>query len=146
MARRLRIVARRLRARAEPPRRVHERQRRPPAAPRAPVGRAPHAVGLERVGPPRRERVGLRELRGRGLLRAEELLMKTGRWTRRAALFGATLCLIAACVATGPEAMKQHLWWSGLGPVLPHDTFPADCALCHVGNDWQTLTADFRFD
>lgn len=72
--------------------------------------------------------------------------MNARRWARRLSLSGALIALIAACVATGPEAVKQHLWWSGLGPVLPHDTFPADCALCHVGNDWQTLTADFHFD
>lgn len=54
--------------------------------------------------------------------------------------------LIAACIAQGPDLTKQHLWWSGLGPVLPHDTFPADCSTCHVGDDWQTLVPDFQFD
>jgi hypothetical protein len=62
-------------------------------------------------------------------------------------LFTSTLAwLIAACAATGPEVARQHLWWSGLGPVIPHDTFPGDCSLCHAGQDWQTLRADFRFD
>ncbi|HTF86945.1 MAG TPA: hypothetical protein VK843_00955 [Planctomycetota bacterium] len=56
------------------------------------------------------------------------------------------ILLIAACVAGGPDFTKQHLWWSGLGPVLPHDTFPADCSTCHVGTDWQTLVPDFQFD
>ncbi|MCE9592867.1 MAG: hypothetical protein K8S98_01630 [Planctomycetes bacterium] len=56
------------------------------------------------------------------------------------------LVWIAACVVRGPDAVKQHLWWSGLGPVLPHDTFPADCSLCHVGSDWQSLASDFTFD
>jgi hypothetical protein len=37
-------------------------------------------------------------------------------------------------------------WDEKLGPVIPHDTFPADCALCHRGSDWHTLKADFRFD
>lgn len=54
--------------------------------------------------------------------------------------------LVAACVTHSPDAVKQHLWWSGLGPVLPHDTFPSDCALCHVGEDWQSLSDDFHFD
>lgn len=53
---------------------------------------------------------------------------------------------ITACVTQSQDAVKQHLWWSGLGPVLPHDTFPADCSLCHVGDDWQTLSSDFQFD
>ena len=56
------------------------------------------------------------------------------------------LTLAFACIASGPDTTKQQLWWSGLGPVLPHDTFPGECSLCHVGNDWQTLVADFHFD
>jgi hypothetical protein len=59
----------------------------------------------------------------------------------------ALLFLLAACaVQKTREGVEQHLWWSGLGPVLPHDTFPGDCALCHVGDDWQTLGTDFAFD
>lgn len=56
------------------------------------------------------------------------------------------LWIAAACAMRGPDAVKQHLWWAGFGPVLPHDTFPADCEGCHVGGDWQTLAADFEFD
>lgn len=54
--------------------------------------------------------------------------------------------LLVACIAHNQEAVKRHLWWAGVGPVLPHDTFPGDCALCHVGTNWQTLTDDFHFD
>jgi len=54
--------------------------------------------------------------------------------------------LVAACLAPGSDLSKQHLWWSGLGPVLPHDTFPADCSECHVGNNWQSLVSSFEFD
>jgi len=57
------------------------------------------------------------------------------------------LCLgIAACVTGGHDRVQQRMWWSGLGPVLPHDTFPANCELCHVGGDWTTLAPDFQFD
>jgi len=45
-----------------------------------------------------------------------------------------------------PAGVAQHLWWAGLGPVLPHDDFPADCNLCHVGREWNTLVDDFQFD
>jgi hypothetical protein len=62
-----------------------------------------------------------------------------------AVLLGFSLAL-GACLASDPEGVKQHLWWSGLGPVLPHESFPADCALCHEGNDWQGVRADFTFD
>jgi len=64
----------------------------------------------------------------------------------RLALVLTALSSALACIATGPEGVKQHLWWSGLGPVLPHETFPSDCALCHEGTDWQDVRADFRFD
>lgn len=54
--------------------------------------------------------------------------------------------LVWACVAQGPGSGALHRWWSGLGPVLPHDTFPSDCRLCHVGDSWNTLKDDFKFD
>jgi hypothetical protein len=69
--------------------------------------------------------------------------LRTARWC--SAVIAATL-LIAACVTRSPHLQRQHLWWTGIGPVLPHDTFPGDCKLCHVGNDWQTLKQDFSFD
>lgn len=55
-------------------------------------------------------------------------------------------CLMLACVVHSPTDVRQHRWWSGLGPVLPHDTFPADCSLCHEGGNWQQLREDFVFD
>lgn len=72
--------------------------------------------------------------------------MATPRMRRWLSLAVPLVLFIAACVTQNAESAKQHLWWSGLGPVLPHDTFPGDCALCHIGNDWQTLTPDFTFD
>ncbi len=57
--------------------------------------------------------------------------------------------LAAACVAIGLGELgrgPRHGWWDGLGVVLPHDTFPADCDLCHVADDWSVLRADFSFD
>lgn len=54
--------------------------------------------------------------------------------------------VIAACVTQGVRSSGLHRWWAGLGPVLPHENFPADCSLCHVGNDWETLREDFAFD
>lgn len=54
--------------------------------------------------------------------------------------------LLLACALDRQAALEPHRWWAGLGPVLPHDTFPADCGLCHLGDDWWTLREDFRFD
>lgn len=56
------------------------------------------------------------------------------------------LVLLAACIAQGTRTGSLHRWWAGLGPVLPHDTFPADCKLCHVGDTWDRLVDDFEFD
>lgn len=54
--------------------------------------------------------------------------------------------ILVACVTQSTDAVQQHRWWSGLGPVLPHDTFPADCNLCHEGASWNDLVDDFEFD
>ncbi len=66
--------------------------------------------------------------------------------TSSAALVVALLLLAAACVTQGPERVAVHRWWSGLGPVLPHETFPAECELCHTGSGWHALVDDFSFD
>lgn len=56
--------------------------------------------------------------------------------------------LVVACVASGPQAasVPQNGWWQGDGPVIPHESFPADCRLCHVGEKWQALSAEFEYD
>lgn len=58
----------------------------------------------------------------------------------------ALVAILYACVAPATGTADLHRWWAGLGPVLPHDTFPADCNLCHLGSDWQSLRASFSFD
>lgn len=62
------------------------------------------------------------------------------RWLRALAWLGALL--VVACVNLVP----QQGWDPGAGPVVPHDTFPAQCDLCHRGGDWHTLRDDFTFD
>ena len=65
---------------------------------------------------------------------------------RAAAPIAALVLLVLACVGRlRPDAPIQG-WYAELGPVVPHDTFPADCSLCHVTGDWRTLRADFVFD
>ncbi len=51
---------------------------------------------------------------------------------------------IWACVG-GPQHLP-NTWWAGQGPVISHQNFPADCALCHTTRDWRTLKEDFQFD
>lgn len=55
------------------------------------------------------------------------------------------LMLLAAACFSLPDT-KRHGWRSDLGPVIPHDTFPADCSLCHQPDTWQELHEDFSFD
>ena len=52
-------------------------------------------------------------------------------------------CLLA--IACTSIVTKQD-WDARHGPVVPHETFPADCRLCHVGNGWHEIRADFTFD
>ena len=66
---------------------------------------------------------------------------------RHPVLSGVVLyALVVACITRGPIATEQHRWWAGLGPVLPHDSFPADCTLCHAGSSWNELVPAFEFD
>ena len=58
----------------------------------------------------------------------------------------ATATLLAACMMRESARQPQHAWWRGQGAVVPHETFPADCNLCHEGAKWQSLRADFVFD
>lgn len=50
--------------------------------------------------------------------------------------------LVVACVNLVP----RQGWDAAAGPVVPHDSFPGDCSLCHVEGNWHTLRADFAFD
>jgi hypothetical protein len=72
--------------------------------------------------------------------------MEPRKKTSRLAITAALVYLGFACVTQSSSTVMQHRWWAGLGPVLPHDTFPTDCTLCHIEGDWQTLREDFHFD
>lgn len=68
----------------------------------------------------------------------------------RPALFVLTLLLLALACAIGGrqsgEPVPPQQWNDERGPVVPHDTFPRDCSLCHEGSSWQQIKADFVFD
>lgn len=66
------------------------------------------------------------------------------RWTLVAA--GGFAYLVLACSMNRREDVPVHGWWSERGPVVPHDTFPSDCTLCHVRGSWTELREDFVFD
>ncbi|MBL8861657.1 MAG: hypothetical protein JNK02_06555 [Planctomycetes bacterium] len=64
-----------------------------------------------------------------------------------AALALALLCLAcAAGSAGGAQSVARQAWRKARGPVVPHDTFPRDCSLCHVGSSWNEIRDDFAFD
>ena len=64
-------------------------------------------------------------------------------FTPRKVLVGALLALgLVACTTL----VSRNDWREGYGPVVPHDTFPADCSVCHVSSDWQVLKEDFEYD
>lgn len=59
------------------------------------------------------------------------------------------LCLLygaLACAVQPRSEVDVHEWWNERGPVVPHASFPDDCSLCHVGQDWTELREDFTFD
>lgn len=73
------------------------------------------------------------------------LRLLRARWSLAVALFVCAVAVTSCLTQDGLEG-ERHRWWAGLGPVLPHDSFPADCSLCHVGASWNELVPDFAFD
>lgn len=63
-------------------------------------------------------------------------------------LWLAVAAVFAGCqvIAGSGQDVTESRFWNGFGPVLPHEDFPADCGLCHVGSDWHRLKEDFEFD
>ncbi len=42
--------------------------------------------------------------------------------------------------------VPRNGWSEQWGPLVPHDTFPRDCGICHVPESWHILRADFSYD
>jgi len=58
-----------------------------------------------------------------------------------AALLLATLSITCGTFRKG----AQH-WDDKWGPLVPHDSFPGDCDLCHLPDGWSSIRPDFSFD
>jgi hypothetical protein len=54
--------------------------------------------------------------------------------------------LVIACAVGRRSSVAPSGWKAARGPVVPHDTFPADCSLCHAGGSWHVIREDFTFD
>ena len=50
--------------------------------------------------------------------------------------------LVYAAAVACATFVPQNGWDPSFGPVVPHDTFPGDCSLCHESGGWHTLRAD----
>lgn len=70
------------------------------------------------------------------------------RRTKRVLAACALLLLALACAIGAPKGTRgpPQAWDDRRGPVVPHDSFPRDCALCHEGSSWNRVKQDFRFD
>lgn len=64
------------------------------------------------------------------------------------AVFALTVGLLSlpSCQSNSPAGTPVQGWWEARGPVIPHDSFPTDCSLCHKGGGWNLLVDDFAFD
>lgn len=58
----------------------------------------------------------------------------------------AAYAAVVACSSAPPLQRGLHRWWAGFGLVVSHETFPADCKLCHQGAQWNELVPEFAFD
>ena len=59
----------------------------------------------------------------------------------------ALFLVLLACVSQDSvDDQPRHGWWEGNGIVVPHDSFPSDCRLCHLEGSWNELRDDFSFD
>lgn len=56
------------------------------------------------------------------------------------------LALSTGLVSCRSGFSPRQGWNPSYGPVVPHDKFPGDCALCHTGGNWTTIRKDFTFD
>ncbi len=68
-----------------------------------------------------------------------------------AILFLALALGLLACAVDGGsrktwDPVEPQQWQKERGPVVPHDTFPRDCSLCHEGSSWHAIRSDFSFD
>jgi hypothetical protein len=62
----------------------------------------------------------------------------------------AVLVLLVGAAAFVPNCSgtrtARNEWNGEWGPVVPHKSFPTDCALCHLPDRWDRLRQDFSFD
>ena len=61
-------------------------------------------------------------------------------------VLGLIACTIQGTSHRAYEPVAPNQWQKARGPVVPHDSFPRDCSLCHEGSSWHAIKKDFVFD
>jgi len=61
-------------------------------------------------------------------------------------VLGSTMASCFLRSAPSDAKTKPQEWRESRGPVIPHDTFPKDCTLCHAKGSWHEIRSDFTFD
>lgn len=74
--------------------------------------------------------------------------MRSKALPRSARAVLATLAVVGAVVvlANCAKLVPRESWSRKWGPMVPHVSFPGDCGICHVPEDWKTLRPNFEFD
>lgn len=76
--------------------------------------------------------------------------MKSSRNVRQRRFASITsLCLatVWCLLLINCETVVPRQGWSeNWGPMVPHETFPGDCQICHLTNRWDVLRENFAFD
>tara|TARA_R110002072_G_scaffold65778_22_gene162357 strand:+ start:4704 stop:5984 length:1281 start_codon:yes stop_codon:yes gene_type:complete len=74
-------------------------------------------------------------------------MMKTHSILRTRTFWAIALAYaVVACAANATYRGPAQDWWKERGPVIRHDTFPADCTLCHLEGSWNEIREDFEFN
>lgn len=55
------------------------------------------------------------------------------------------IAMVIVLVNCRPNSPRQG-WSKRWGPIVPHESFPGDCGICHVPDRWDVLREDFAFD
>ncbi|MEQ8767068.1 MAG: hypothetical protein RL885_24365 [Planctomycetota bacterium] len=63
-------------------------------------------------------------------------------------LIGVIVAIIGGLIGCSvlPDIAPRHKWSEEWGPMVPHQTFPHDCSICHVPDRWDVIKEDFSFD
>ncbi|MBL8860096.1 MAG: hypothetical protein JNL28_16420 [Planctomycetes bacterium] len=63
-----------------------------------------------------------------------------------ALVFGVIACALHGTKRSAYAPVAPQEWQKARGPVVPHESFPLDCAQCHEGTSWHKIRKDFVFD